>query len=1080
MQICPNCGEENPPRFRLCGFCGAQLAQALPPQEVRKTVTIVFSDLKGSTSLGEQLDSEALREVMSRYFDAMRVVLEEHGGLIEKFIGDAVMAVFGLPRVHEDDALRAVRAALEMKAALERLNNDLERVYGVRLSNRTGVNTGEVVAGDPSAGQRLVTGDTVNVAARLEQAAPALEVLIGEPTYRLVRDAVVVEEVEPLELKGKSERVAAYRLVRERERDEVARMSEGELVGRDRELELLLGSLAEARRSGSCRLATVVGEPGLGKSRLADEFFTRAEDSGAEVLRGRCLAYGRGITFWPLLEIVRAAASIRENDPPELARAKLSALAPDSPAVVERVASAVGLGTEEFPLDEINWGTRKLLETLARDRALVVFVDDIQWAEDAFLDLVEHVAGSGEAPIALVCASRPELLDRREGWSATAPSIRLELEPLSDEQTAHVIERFLGGAGLAAAVRQRVVDAAEGNPLYVEQLLSMLVDDGHLERGHDGWRPKDTLEEIAIPGTIQALLAARLELLSDEERAVLEPASVVGAVFARAAVAELAPDAIRERVAELLDRMVDKRLVRRAPEDMDEDAYRFHHILIRDTAYQGLLKRTRATLHERFADWAELVNRDRDREVEYEEILGYHLEQAHRYLSELAPLDEHGRELGERAAGRLGPAGQRAFGRGDMRAAENLLRRAAALLQPDSRRRLELLPDLGEALMETGEFAEAEALLDEAVTDAHALGDEVLEADAILTRLLVRHRAVEDLAAWRADVEHETARIIPMLESREAAAELAKAWRMVGFVHGTVCQWEATAVAGERAIENARIAGEARQEARMSAAYMMALCDGPMPAPEAIERGEEIVGRGLHNRQAEAVVLLSLANLRAMLGEFDVARGLAAQARELLTDLGADAFAAATSYTSGRVELTAARPDAAEHELRRGYTQLAEMDERYFRPVVAALLAVALCDLARYAEAKPVLDETVELASDDDVEAQVLVRAAKARICASKGDESQAEQLAREAVELARSTDAPVMQADALVDLAEQLERSGKTSEAHAALVEARALYAGKHHLVGTERADVALGMTDTVAAGGPVRAAPARTESLQ
>ena len=234
MPACPSCGEDNPPRFRLCGFCGARLAPSVAPQEVRKTVTVVFSDLVGSTALGERLDSEALREVMSRYFDAMRAALEEHGGLIEKFIGDAVMAVFGLPRVHEDDALRAVRAACGMKTALEQLNVELERSYGVRLANRTGVNTGEVVAGDPSTGQRLVTGDTVNVAARLEQAAPPFEVLIGHPTYRLVREAVTVEEVDALELKGKSERVAAYRLLGVRDRSEGTRAGESVLVGRDR------------------------------------------------------------------------------------------------------------------------------------------------------------------------------------------------------------------------------------------------------------------------------------------------------------------------------------------------------------------------------------------------------------------------------------------------------------------------------------------------------------------------------------------------------------------------------------------------------------------------------------------------------------------------------------------------------------------------------------------------------------------------------------------------------------------------------------------------------------------------------
>jgi class 3 adenylate cyclase/tetratricopeptide (TPR) repeat protein len=1075
MQVCPNCGEENPPRFRLCGFCGTTLAEAPAPQEVRKTVTIVFSDLKGSTSLGERLDSEALREVMSRYFDAMRAVLEEHGGRIEKFIGDAVMAVFGLPRVHEDDALRAVRAALGMKEALARLNDDLESAYGVRLANRTGVNTGEVVAGDPSTGQRLVTGDTVNVAARLEQAAPELEVLIGQPTYRLVRDSVEVEEVEPLELKGKSERIPAYRLIGVGRHDLAGRGGDGELVAREAELALLLMSLADAKRVGAARLATVVGEPGLGKSRLSEELF-RLVEGEATVLRGRCLAYGRGITFWPLVEIVRSACAIRETDPPDLAYAKLAALARDQPEAVERVASATGLGTTEFPLDEINWGTRKLLEALARDRPLVVFVDDCHWAEDAFLDLLEHVAANAAAPMLLVCATRPELLGRRDGWSAEPPALRLELEPLTEEETVRVIEHFLGGAGLAPAVRRRIVAAAEGNPLYVEQLLSMLVDDGLLEQHGDGWRATGNLGEIAIPGTIQALLAARLELLSDEERAVLEPASVVGGVFARAAVTDLAPEPVRGRVPDLLDGLVEKRLVRRDPAELDEDLYRFQHILIRDTAYQGLLKRTRASLHERFADWAEAVNRDRDRELEYEEILGYHLEQAHRYLRELGPLDEHGHGLGARAAGRLGPAGRRALGRGDMAAAGNLLGRASQLLPARDRARLELLPDLGEALMETGEFGEAERLLDEAVDGARELGDDVLGADAVLTRLLVRHHAVEELDAWRAEVERETDRIIPTLDPDTDAAVLAKAWRMVAFFHGTVCEWEATAAAEELAIEFAILAGEPRQEARLSAAYMMALCDGPMAVPEAIERGEKIVERGLVYRQAEALVLLSLASLRAMGGEFGRARSLVAEARELLGDLGAVVWAAATSLTSGRIELTAGEAVAAETELRRDYEALGEMDERFFRPLVAALLAQSLCGLGRFDEAAAIADEADALASPDDVEAQALVRSVRAKVCLSRGELEQAERLAREALEQVKRTDAPVMQADALLDLAAVLLAAGKTTAAQAALEEARSLYALKEHTVGVARAEAALGELAVVAAGGPARAAAART----
>ena len=540
MQICPACGEENPSRFKLCGFCGAQLAAPLE-QEIRKTATIVFTDLVGSTALGTQLDPEALREVISRYFDEMRRVLEEHGGLIEKFIGDAVMAVFGLPRVREDDALRAVRAAAGMRSALARLNDDLERTYGVRLQNRTGIKTGEVVAGDPTTGQRLVTGDTVNLAARLEQAAPTNEILMGDNTYRLVRDRVEVEELEPLDLKGQPEPIAAFRLLHVLDEPTTPHRFETTLVGRDEDLAVLRAALADVIETQAPQLATVIGEPGVGKSRLVEEL-ARATGDRAQFLSGRCLPYGRGITFWPLVEIVRQAAGIDELDPPSVALTKLEALVPDAEPVTARVASAVGLGPAEYPLDEIYWGTRKLFEALAAERPLIIQIEDIHTAEQAFLDLIEHVASSAVAPILLVCTTRPELLQRLPEWSVEPTNLRVELEPLSAEQTAAIVYEALGETEVAADIYARVVSVAGGNPLFVEHLLSMLIDDGFLTRDTDGWRAVGDLTDFSLPDSIQALLEARLELLEREERAVLGPASVIGVVFDREALATMVPN----------------------------------------------------------------------------------------------------------------------------------------------------------------------------------------------------------------------------------------------------------------------------------------------------------------------------------------------------------------------------------------------------------------------------------------------------------------------------------------------------------------------------------------------------------
>ena len=1054
MRVCPGCGEENPARFRLCGFCGTPLTTA-PAQETRKTVTIVFSDLTGSTAMGEKLDSEAVREVMSRYFDEMRAALEQHGGTVEKYIGDAIMAVFGLPRLHEDDALRAVRAAADMRERLTFLNEELDRRWGVTIGNRTGVNTGEVVAGDPAAGQRLVTGDTVNTAARLEQAAPMNEVLLGESTFRLVRHAVEIEPVEPLELKGKSERVRAYRLLVVRAAETGERRHHHPLVGRTCELELLQREFEAAAEEHACRLVTVTAEAGGGKSRLIEELGRRIAPRG-RLVRGQCLPYGSGITFWPLREIARRLAGIADKDSPAKARAKLLALTgPEGDDAVARVASAIGLSEDEYSLEEVNWGTRRFLELAAAAQPLIVVFEDVHWAEDALLDLVEHVASSSSGvPLLLVCAARPDIFDRRLGLRDLGA--QLELGPLSDEDSARVAENLLGGGALPAEVQLSVVAAAEGNPLFVEQLLSMLVDDGllRLERGR--WIPVGDLSNLAIPATIQALLAARLDLLSAEERTVIERASVMGLMFEHAAVRELLPEELAVALDVHLAGLAGRQLVRPLP-GAESPRYRFQHALVRDAAYQGILKRTRAELHERFAGWAEEVNRERGRETEFEEILGYHLEQAHTYLSDLGPLDDHGVELGNRAAGYLGAAGRRAFARGDVAAAGNLLRRAAALLPEESRERIELLPDLAETLQELGEFDVAHQTIETALAGARRCRDAALEADAILTSLLVRHHSTDDLDAWRAEADRETMRLIPLLDEERSPLVLAKAWRMVGFVHGTVCRWEETALANQRVMQHARAAGDLAREARAAAGYAHALGWGPTTVPDALALLDEILAAGLANGRAEAIVLLMSGQLHAMATHFDEGRELCERARQLIDDRGGGVLAHALSIAGpARVELLAGRPDAAEELLRRDFDDLTALEETYYRPLVAAVWAQALFELERADEADLAAGTANALATHDDVETQAIWRGVRAKVLAHR-DDGEALALAEQAVMLLHKTDGPVMQADALLALADVHAAAGQDDQATEAAVEARLRYGLKGHLVGVARAHARL-----------------------
>jgi class 3 adenylate cyclase len=706
MPVCTRCAQANPEIARFCLACGAPLpAETHAAREMRKRVTIVFADVTGSSELAERLDPEALRRVMGRYFDEMRAVLERHGGTVEKFIGDAVMAVFGIPVLHEDDALRGVLAASEMRDALGSLNEELDRELGVTIKAHIGVNTGEVVAGDPASGQAFATGDAVSVAARLEEVAQPGEILVGESTYRLVRDAVTVEPADPRlrKGKGKGETVRAFRLLDVAAASRSAlRRPDSPFVGRGRELDVLAEAFEEVVDESVCRLITVLGPAGVGKSRLVEECLGSGLTDDATIMRGRCLPYGEGITFWPIREALTDAAGLSADDSPEAARERIKALlepGPGTDLIVERVTDVLGLAEAVVEHRAHFWAIASFLESLARRRPLVVVFDDIQWGEPTFLDLVEHVVSqSGESPILLLCIARPELLELRSSWEPV-----LRLEPLSDDEAERLIESLLGETGLARGARARIAEAAEGSPLFIEEMVTTLIDEGVLRRRNGSWVAAGGLARIAVPPTIRALLDARLERLGGMERAVLERGSVEGKVFHRGSVLQLSPEGERAVVGDCLTALVRNDLVRPDSTSFaDENAFRFRHQLLRDAAYESLPKEARSHLHERFAAWLE--EKVGERVSEYEEILGYHLEQAYRYRVELGLASESDRRFAEEAAKCLGSAGLRARARGDLPAAANLLARALDVTPPDSAARLELEPKLRDVLFESGEL----------------------------------------------------------------------------------------------------------------------------------------------------------------------------------------------------------------------------------------------------------------------------------------------------------------------------------------------------------------------------------------
>lgn len=1022
--------------------------------ETRKTVTVLFCDIQGSTSLGDRLDPESLRQVMMRFYREMRAVLEGHGGTVQKYIGDAVMAVFGVPRLHEDDALRAVRAAEEMQSSLGRLNDELEDRFGVRLQARIGVNTGEVVVGDAAAGEALVLGDSVNVAARLEQAAPVGEVLIGAETYALVHDHVAAEPARPLELKGKPELVHAYRLVTTEPDGIPEARPESPLVGRTTELSTLRSAFERSVAGRETVLLTILGSAGIGKSRLCRELVAELEDD-ALVLTGRSLPYGDGITFWPVAEIVKQACGIVDDDTRARARGKIDSLvsgADDASLIAVRLADLLGLDGGTAGLQETFWAIRRLSEWLGRSRPVVVILDDLQWAEPALLDLVEYLAGwTRDTAVFLLCVARPDLLDNRPAWGGgAAGSSWLHLSPLNEGDSQQLIVSLLGGTRIDERIADRIGESAGGNPLFLEEMLRMLEDDGLLQRQRGRWVVTGDLSAVTVPASIHALLGARLDRLSNDERAVLRCASVIGRVFWWGAVAELAPDDVRPHVGSHLHTLVRKDLIQADRSTFaGEDGFRFHHILMQGVAYRSTPKELRAELHERFADW--MSQAAGERAVEFNEVVGYHLEQAFRYRSELGVEDEELRSLGRRAGRSLATAGHRALARRDVSAAEDLLGRAAPLLPPGGAERRSVVLALGEALAETGELVRAEESLDEAQRLAQDAGDVAMVTNAAILRLFLFEST--DPKRLSEDAEQDARRLIATLEELGDDVGLARAWRLVGDLHWARSRYAAADEALARAISHARRAGDPREEAECLGRYVGSGAYGPAHVSEVERRCRELLASSGGIAGGEAPALRALSAVRAMEGRFEEARDLADKARATLEEYGFRLRASWVSETSGTVERLAGDPVAAERALREGFDAAAELGEQGFQATVAALLASALVEQGRLEEADRFTIMSEESAAPEDVASQVLWRAARARILAASGAATDAEGLAREALTLVERTDDVNMHADTLVDLAIVLVAADRAKEASDVFTEAIDLYIAKGNAAAAEAA---------------------------
>ena len=934
MVTCPACASENPQGQKFCGECGTSLVVAARGLgEERKVVTTLFCDLVGFTATSETADPEDVDRMLAAYFAAARLEIEAHGGTVEKFVGDAVMAVFGIPVASEDDALRATRAAVELR----------EVVHGLELEARIGINTGTVVAGE---GDTLVTGDAVNVAARLEQSAGAGEILLGDDTLRLVRDAVSAEPVD-LELKGKALAVRAHRLqALDASAAGVARQLERPMVGRARERDRLRADFTDVVESRTCRIFTLIGPAGIGKSRLVADFLEEV-DGVAQVARGRALSYGEGITYWPLVEML-IQLGIEPGD---------------------AIRSSPG---------ETQLATRAVLEGRAENGPLVLVIDDLQWAEPPMLDLVDHVADwARAAPILLLCVSRPELLDVRPQWAGgklNATSILLE--PLAAEEVDQLADALLDGLELDPGTRARILATAQGNPLFLEEMAALA---------------REARETVDVPPTIRALLQARLDTLDEDERTVIERGAVEGQVFHRGAVAALATDRRALDVPGRLVALVRKELVRPDRSSIaGDDAFRFRHLLIRDAAYEALPKAVRAELHERFAGWlaarAELVEQD--------EILGYHLEQASRYRAELDGSDPQGVVLARRAAEHLGRAGRAALERGDLHATQNLMSRALALAgDPAARRRL--IPDLADGLIETREHAdEVSRLLDElAAGDEH---DHALEA-----ALRIRSDPTGPLDALLAQLDESQS----VLADAGDLVGLGRAECARGWVYWGACRMSDAHAAWRRAREHLRSAGSTLLARDIVFGLCLSATFGGSDAEAFRRLLDELEDEAARAGPAISASLRSFrARWRYGTGEDDAAAVRAATKEEtaLQEQVG---VLDVPSETFERVVIPMFEGDLVAMEAGLRWRTERTAATPLYHANSLGMWAAGLCMLGDHERALAVVEEARALADPDDVADQVQLDLSEAYARALDGDSECARPLLERARDRARITD---------------------------------------------------------------------------
>jgi class 3 adenylate cyclase len=979
---------------------------ARPAMQFRRLVTILFVDVVESMALAEALDPEALGTVLRSYFETVSTAIGRHGGTVEKYAGDAVMAAFGIPVSHEDDALRAARAALDIRVGVAALNEQLVQQHGIGLEIRIGIETGEVVATPTDARQRLVTGEAVGIASKLEAAADADTIVVGELAGRLIDHAATLEPLGAIEIKGKRDPVQAYRLI---DLAPIAptfeQRQDAKLVGRKRELAALRRTLKRAVDGSAARVAVVIGSPGVGKSRLAAELTRRAK--GVTTLWGRCLSYGDGITYWPLREALDLAGPSDERD------AVLTALDAETPP----------------PAPELAWLFRRFCEASARERPLVLVFDDLHWAEPTFLELVEHLADKGEGRIAVVCLAREELLEERASFLDGRSNVdRIVLDALSAEEADALLEG-LGGTKLESDQRARIAETAEGNPLFLEQLLALALEGGLAER--------------PLPETIQALLAARLDRLGPGERAVLERGAVVGKEFTAAdVVALIDPDAAPTADTHLRT-LAERGFVR----PRGSGLFGFRHVLVQEAVYRSAPKRLRAELHERYADRLDSESPDLP---DLDEFVGYHLEQAYRMRTELGESDRRTERLAEDGGRRLGDAGVRALKRADVHASTSLLRRATNVLPGPSLRRSELLCELGMSVAGEGDLVVASTLFREAMSAGKAARDPRIELRA---RMELEYLEARRVSGSTGDALLEATSLgISVFELAGDERLIGRAWLLAGWVYGARRgRHREREAAAEKALEH--YSHSTWPTATAASEIADSLYHGPVSVPDALAKCRALLETVPLHRYGRATIEVSVAGLVAQLGRFGEARSLIESARSVLEELGDHASALPYSAaTLAEVQMLAGDVRDAEATLRGLCSHLESIHAYSHLASRAGDLADALYVLGRFDESTEWLEVAMTNSADDDIDARVRWMPVKAKMLALEGTLENAIAIASDAVDLAATGDELNRHAKTREDLAGVLVLAGAGKEALVEVDRALELYEEKGNFVAAER----------------------------